>query len=738
MRRLHITFLLSLSLSTAAVSNPHTVKGRVVDADSGQPISWATIRVLDTTFATHCDSAGFFVQNLPSGIWVLEVSHIGYQLDRRSVKTDTLTAPLVFELATKAIELTNAIMIHGKHGSTSDHQPFIDKKFPATETVLDAIAGVGLVRRANFGLEPIIRGTQAGRIGIAIDGMKIFSACVDRMDPVSAYVEIENLAKVEIAKGGFDLSQGQTIGGTINLVTQKPIFERPLSGQAEIGYESVSHHRFGRSIFNLARDNLALRGSFSYRQADDFKPGGRERLNNSQYAKSNFKFDLSHRGVQHQLNLSLLGDRAWNIGYPALLMDASLARSHLISAEHTWTPSDLRLNSARTRIYLSSVDHWMDDERRDIAGREFMRNMNMWMYGRTRTWGLLETLIFAAPMHRLELVFDLYQLSAFADMEMEMERPDEDMAPMYLHNLSDIRRRHLALTANYNRTLADFLQWRINLRFDRANQGLHDPRSGSQLAEIWDSSTFERIYSTLSLSTTFEYDVQPHIQLKLNLADGARIPTQLENYGFYLFDPSDDFIYSGNPDLKPERSRQLELSLDYEKTDRRISIDLYYNRISDYISGIAQDSTFKNYANIPSVHIYGGEVSTVLRLSEHLQFTTVSNYTLGYNSTFDEPLPYIPPLESRLDLGYEQKRYGFAFSARAMMRQTRIAHRTTLEDTTPGFIVYDGRARFNFWRSVQLKAGVENIFDRFFYHHLSVNNFPSPGRNFTAALDVDF
>ena len=736
MQRLHIALFLSLSLSTAAVSNPHTVQGRVVDADSGQPISWATIRVLDTAFATHCDSAGFFVQNLPSGAWVLEISHIGYQPDRRSVKVDTLTASLVFELATKAIELTDVIRIHGKYGPTSDHQPFIDKKFPATETVLDAIAGVGLVRRANFGLEPILRGTQAGRIGVAIDGMKIFSACVDRMDPVSAYVEIENLAKVEIAKGGFDLTQGQTIGGTINLVTQKPFFERPLSGQAEIGYESVSHHRFGRSIFNLARDNLALRGSFSYRQADDFKPGGREALNNSQFAKSNFKFDLARRGMQHQLNLSLLGDRAWDIGYPALLMDATLARSRLISAEHTWTPSDLRLNSARTRIYLSSVDHWMDDERRDIAHREFMRDMNMWMYGRTRTWGLLETLIFAAPMHRLKLVFDLYQLSAFADMEMV--HPGADMAPMYLHNLSDIRRRHLALTADYNRSLADFLQWRINLRFDQANQSLHDPRGVSQLAEIWSSPTLKRIYSTLSLSTTFEYDVQPHIQLKLNLADGARMPTQLESYGFYLFDPSDGFFYLGNPNLKPERSRQLELSLDYGKADRRISIDLYYNRISDYIAGIAQESIFKNYANIPSVHIYGGEVSAVLRFSEHLQLTTVSNYTLGHNSTFDEPLPYIPPLESRLDLGYEQKRYGFEFSARAMMRQTRIAHRTTLEDTTPGFIVYDGRARFDLRRSVQLKVGVKNIFDRFFYHHLSVNNLPSPGRNFTAALDIDF
>ena len=63
-----------------------------------------------------------------------------------------------------------------------------------------------LLSRANFAQEPVIRGLSGGQIGLVIDGMPVIGACVDKMDPSTSYVEADNLQRLELSKGGFDLT----------------------------------------------------------------------------------------------------------------------------------------------------------------------------------------------------------------------------------------------------------------------------------------------------------------------------------------------------------------------------------------------------------------------------------------------------------------------------------------------------------------------------------------------------
>jgi iron complex outermembrane receptor protein len=81
------------------------------------------------------------------------------------------------------------------YGETPEQRRLLQltKTFNATDDVLEQVEGVSMMRRANFALEPTIRGYNAGQVAVVIDGMKMHSACVDRMDPVTAYIEIENL-----------------------------------------------------------------------------------------------------------------------------------------------------------------------------------------------------------------------------------------------------------------------------------------------------------------------------------------------------------------------------------------------------------------------------------------------------------------------------------------------------------------------------------------------------------------
>ena len=86
-----------------------------------------------------------------------------------------------------------------------------------------------------------------------------------------------------------------------------------------------------------------------------------------------------------------------------------------------------------------------------------------------------------------------------------------------------------------------------------------------------------------------------------------------------------------------------------------------------------------------------------------------------------EPLPGIPPLDSRIgfllhDPNYGQN-WGVEFTMRAVGRQNRVA--TTLDEiVTPGFVTLNTRAYKRIRDSWLMTAGVENMTDRFYREHL--------------------
>ncbi len=86
-----------------------------------------------------------------------------------------------------------------------------------------------------------------------------------------------------------------------------------------------------------------------------------------------------------------------------------------------------------------------------------------------------------------------------------------------------------------------------------------------------------------------------------------------------------------------------------------------------------------------------------------------------------EPLPSIPPLETRLGIRWHEPcpdpGWGVEISARVVDEQNRVAG-SLLETPTPGFTTYDLRT---FWRphkGMLIVAGVENFTNKQYQEHL--------------------
>ncbi|NOX66948.1 MAG: TonB-dependent receptor [Chlorobi bacterium] len=696
-----------------------------------EPVAFANIIIENSTYGTSCNENGFFKLSLLPGRYILKFSAIGFNPKSFTVNLkEGKNLELLITLERSTIKLTKDIVVYG-----SDETVKIDGWLNSTDDIMQMAEGVSMQRRANFAMEPSIRGLQAGQIGVVVDGMKIFSACVDRMDPVTAYVEVGNLKKMEVSKGSFNLINAPNVGGTINIVTQGANFNRPLFFQAETAFESVSNLLRFRSELNYSNSIWAMRGTFSIKRSNDFYAGNHNLINNSGYDKNNYTFNISTKLTsQHNLEFAFIGDNAYNIGYPALLMDATKAQSQIYRLEYKWNSPFWGLNYLSSKIYFNRIDHWMDDFNRDVSQRQVMTNMYMPMFGKTRTFGTIIDFSYVNSTHSFNLVLDYYKLSAFADMTMISIF--DNVSNMYLINIGDAVLSNYAVALDYNWIPSDKFRLKTNLRFDFSNRDLHNEDAKRLLEIFWSEKDIMQNYSTFGLSVVLEYDFDMTNTLQLSLAQSERPPTHVENYGFYLYNYTDNYFYTGNPLLKPEQSRQIEIAFKHSNPLFNANITLFYNNIKNYISGLLQSDEFKIFSNISSTYLTGFEFSGNINLIESLILNTSASYTYGYNREYDEPLPMIPPLEGFIGIQYLKEGYKFSIDSRFATMQKRVAHWTTSEDVTEAFIIFNVRGQINFWNNVDLSFGVENIFDKLYNVHLSINNLSSPGRNIYVAVNV--
>ena len=150
----------------------------------------------------------------------------------------------------------------------------------------------------------------------------------------------------------------------------------------------------------------------------------------------------------------------------------------------------------------------------------------------------------------------------------------------------------------------------------------------------------------------------------------------------------------------------------------------------------------------------GGEAYGEYDLTECITTFAQVAYVAGTDRTRDsrgvipgaskEPLPMIPPLDSRMGIRLHQPcnnpRWAIEFSARDVDNQSRVAESLN-ELPTPGFTTYDLRT---YWRATDkllLIAGVENFTDKYYQEHLDLrtgNGVFQPGISGYFGLEWQF
>ena len=131
-------------------------------------------------------------------------------------------------------KILNEVIVIGKKTQLYQKQP---KPLATIDEYLQQSGKVEMIKRGGYAWEPIINSMATERTVITIDGMRIFGACTDKMDPITSYVEVSNLSEATIKSGQQGGCHGATIGGAIDL-------KRNRSKFADFGWETCCKYRF--------------------------------------------------------------------------------------------------------------------------------------------------------------------------------------------------------------------------------------------------------------------------------------------------------------------------------------------------------------------------------------------------------------------------------------------------------------------------------------------------------------
>ena len=248
MKRFFTTLLLTLTLSLLAVqateppaspisqtpTDAHLF-GHVIDAESGEHLSYVTVSLEGTPVATMTDATGhFLLRNLRPGTYTVVVELVGYQSQRKSVTILTgETTELEFAIRHSPMMLEQVVVSSSRSERLKQEAPSLVSVISSevfSRAASQALTG-GLVFQPGVRVEntcqncgfPQVRinGLDGKYSQILVDSHPLFSSLtgVYGLEQIPANM----IERVEVMRGGGSALYGSSaIGGTINVITKEP------------------------------------------------------------------------------------------------------------------------------------------------------------------------------------------------------------------------------------------------------------------------------------------------------------------------------------------------------------------------------------------------------------------------------------------------------------------------------------------------------------------------------------
>lgn len=583
---------------------------------------------------------------------------------------------------------------------------------------LKNVPGFSLARKGGSSGDPVFRGMAGSRLNMLMDGENVLGGCAARMDPPTAYVFPESFDAITVLKGPQSVRYGGgNVAGTV-------LFERKTQRFTEPGVRGAAGAMLGSFGRNDQVGDVTLGAPLGYLRANA------TRSDSDDYTDGNG--DKIHSALTR-----------WSGGVAT-----------------GWTPdADTRLELAMNRSDGQAA--YAD---RSVDGVKFERTGYGVKFERTKLAPWLEKIKFQAYHNYVDHVMDNYTL-----------RPVQPTNNYTYYMLSNPDRTTEGGRLAFDLIPAKGVKLAAGLDYQRNN---HTLRSFVKAVEVGSSAsaaidigakarapdmTFDNTGAFVEAS--YELGLQDRlvgglrsdwlsVDNQKTSGSGAggsldeqargsfvRYERDMESLPLSLFAgigqaqrPADWWERNRDFYLKPETNTQVDLGLLWSAERLNGAFSVFQSELNDYIL-IGADNSARNI----EARTTGLEADVAWRLAKFWSLNGALAWVRGENRSDNVPLAQMPPLEGRVGLAFDDRRYAFGGLLRLVAAQNRVhpGYGTIVGQDfaeTPGFAVFSLNAAYRPKKGALLSAGVDNLFNRNYAEH--INRAGSPVIGFDPVVRV--
>lgn len=225
-----MTVLLGTCLVMSALAQI-TLKGKVVDADTGKPIEGANVRLEQTTIGCATNDKGeFIIKNAPDGNYILRATCLDYSA--ASQKVNHSQNNIVLKLKSSYINLDQVVVT-----GTGTHHKLKDSPVPIEvisgnelrkSGTTDFITAMTMLNpslsfspTAGMGSYLTMNGLSNKYVVIMVDGQRLSGDVAGNIE--ISRINMNNIKRIEVLKGAASSLYGSdAIAGVINIITENP------------------------------------------------------------------------------------------------------------------------------------------------------------------------------------------------------------------------------------------------------------------------------------------------------------------------------------------------------------------------------------------------------------------------------------------------------------------------------------------------------------------------------------
>lgn len=597
---------------------------------------------------------------------------------------------------------------------------------PDAGELLRSLNGVSAVRKGGRALDLLIRGQSETQLNVLLDGGYLHGGCPNRMDPPSAYASVDSYDSVAVIRGNHTVRYGGGgSGGTVLFEREWPSFEAGKDVEGEVSASLVENGE----RWQLGAD-VAAGGEQGYvrylghmADSDNYEDGDGNAVRSSFESYSHTLLAGVELGENTRLEGSYEQTRDEDVLFPGAGMDSPYADADNYRLRLNHDFSGGVLTHMEAELYRSDVAHNMDNfSLRPVAADK----MPMEAPSTSDTDGL--RLTFEAVASGVEWTFgaDLQRNQRDADKLMVMNGNRMLTAILW----PDVELQQTGLFIEGVSALDAQNQISAGLRYDRVSAEAGRAREAVPSGSLA-GQTPEDLYG-VSADVNDENNVGGFVSWRHQLNGGLAVESTFSR-SVRTADATERFLgnpmWIGNPQLDPEKHHQFELALDGSSDTLNWRASAWYNDVTDYILRQKQGMTTR-YRNVDAT-LYGAELSASFDLTSNLSLTAALAWLEGENDTDNQPLDQITPLSliSTLDYSYGNGNAGLELILADRQDDVCLSSSScggldTRE--TPGYGVVNLYSEYRFQGGITLAAGIDNLLDKAYSTHESVNDVFNP------------